>query len=343
MVIVNFTIHHSAVLASVMSCPSGSYTIDITWGIADGEFWGCASLTSVSIGDSVPSIGNYAFYGCSSLISATIGNRVTSIGSYAFCSCTSLSSVNVPDSVTSLGDGAFSTCTSLASVTIGNSITSIGGDAFTGCTSLSSVDIPDSVTSIGDYAFYRCDSLSSVTIPAAVTSIGTRALGRCSELVSITVAPGNSHFKSVDGVLFSLDGATLIQFPAGLGDSYAVPVYVTSIGNYAFEYSHSLVNVTIPGSVRSIGKYAFYNCTSLVYVAYSGEKPPSFGTNVFADSSGVSVLHVIPEYAGSSCCGKTIIRDCVVPSRLFTNVRPFHPSRRVFTISGLVLAFRPAC
>ncbi|MBQ4142142.1 MAG: leucine-rich repeat domain-containing protein, partial [Thermoguttaceae bacterium] len=48
--------------------------------------------------------------GCSSLTSVTIPDSVTSIGSSAFNSCKSLTSVTIPDSVTSIGDGAFRNC-----------------------------------------------------------------------------------------------------------------------------------------------------------------------------------------------------------------------------------------
>ena len=49
-----------------------------------GAFSGCTSLTSVTIPDSVTSIGNNAFEYCTALTSVTIGNGVTSIGGYAF-------------------------------------------------------------------------------------------------------------------------------------------------------------------------------------------------------------------------------------------------------------------
>ncbi|MDD7417687.1 MAG: leucine-rich repeat protein [Treponemataceae bacterium] len=102
-----------------------------------------------------------AFSGCTSLTSVTIPDSVTSIGDYTF-RYTSLTSVTIPNSVTSIGYMAFYGCTSLTSVTIPDSVTSIETDAFYGCTSLSSVTIPDSVTSIGAGAFYECTSLSSV-------------------------------------------------------------------------------------------------------------------------------------------------------------------------------------
>ena len=98
---------------------------------------------------------------CNSLTSVTIPNSVTSIGEWAFSGCSSLTSVTIPNSVTSIGEGEFNGCESLTSVTIPNSVTSIGGYAFEWCSSLTSVTIPNSVTTIGDYAFCGC---SNVTI-----------------------------------------------------------------------------------------------------------------------------------------------------------------------------------
>ena len=67
-----------------------------------------SGLTSVTIPDSVTSIGNSAFYGCSGLTSVTIPDSVTSIGDSAFYGCSGLTSVTIPDSVTSIGNSAFS-------------------------------------------------------------------------------------------------------------------------------------------------------------------------------------------------------------------------------------------
>ena len=149
-------------------------------------FEGCSLLTSVTIPDSVTSIDEYAFDCCSSLTSVTIGSSVTSIDVGAFWGCSSLTSVTIPDSVTSIGGSAFYGCTSLSSVTIGNGVTYIGSGAFSNCTSLTSVTIPDSVTSIYSHTFYGCTSLTSVTIPDGVTSIGDYAFYGCTSLTSVT-------------------------------------------------------------------------------------------------------------------------------------------------------------
>ena len=124
-----------------------------------------SGITEFIIGDDLTSIPAYMCYGMSNLKSVTIPNSVTSIGSSAFNYCSGLTSVTIPNSVTSIGSYAFQGCSGLTSVTIPNSVTSIGSGAFTGCSGLTSVAIPNSVTSIGSDAFNYCSSLKKVIVP----------------------------------------------------------------------------------------------------------------------------------------------------------------------------------
>ena len=102
------------------------------------------------------SIGSYAFRDCSGLTSVTIPNSVTSIGDRAFegcpieiatipaIACSYISNSNLKTVVitggTSIDRYAFYPCISLTSVTIGNSVTSIGSEAFYYCTGLTSIE-----------------------------------------------------------------------------------------------------------------------------------------------------------------------------------------------------------
>ncbi|MBO7262105.1 MAG: leucine-rich repeat domain-containing protein, partial [Alistipes sp.] len=109
----------------------------------------------------VTKIGAQAFYSRSSLTSVTIPDSVTSIGYDAFNN-TGITGITIPESVTSIGSNAFYYCGSLTSVTIGNGVTSISDNAFYYCTSLTSVTIGNGVTSIGSEAFSSCRSLKEV-------------------------------------------------------------------------------------------------------------------------------------------------------------------------------------
>ena len=162
-------------------------TTYIVKSIGDYAFYGCSSLTSIEIPNSVKSIDYCAFSDCSDLTSIEIPNSVTSVGDFAFSGCSGLTSIEIPNSVTSIGYSVFSRCSGLTSVTIPNCSTSIDNYAFYGCSSLTSVTIPNCVTTIGDYAFQNCIGLTSIEIPNSVTSIGRGAFLYCSGLTSVTI------------------------------------------------------------------------------------------------------------------------------------------------------------
>jgi hypothetical protein len=231
--------------------------------IGDSAFWSCESLTSITIPNSVTTIGRVAFANCL-FTSITIPNSVTSIGDYAFHYCIYLTSVNLPESVTSIGYGVFYHCESLTSITIPNSVTSIGEEAFAGCAALSSITIPNSVTTIGKTAFRVC-GLRSITIPNSVESLGSAAFLLCPHLTSVTIGNG---IKSI-GVNTFGGCAALTSVTIGSG--------VTSIGENAFQACSSLTSITIPESVTNIGAGAFEGCDNLKTVYVKAQEPPVLG------------------------------------------------------------------
>lgn len=237
---------------------------------------------------------------CSGLKSITIPNSVTTIGEWAFHRCTGLTSITIPNSVTSIEEYAFSHCSGLTSVTIGNSVTTIGEYSFQYCTGLKGITIPNSVASIGERAFLYCDGLTSVTIPNSVTSFGYGAFMRCSNILSINIdnnyLVGNKEMASIFGS--QIQNCIIGDNVTSIGNSTFSGCYnlkninitrhVTSIGTSAFSGCYSLKNVTIPESVTSIGSNAFYNCSSDIILlpksVYVGEK-------CFENSSGHSYVY----------------------------------------------------
>ncbi|MBO6027298.1 MAG: leucine-rich repeat domain-containing protein [Bacteroidales bacterium] len=187
---------------------------------------------------------------------------VTAIGEYAFYKCSGLTGdLVIPNSVIRIESSAFALSyrnSPVGNLTIPNSVVSIGGDAFNNTFFYGPLVIPQSVTSIGDYAFNQSLFSGELFIHDKIAEIGERAFAECL-FTLITVAPANNFYKSIDGVLFSYDEKTLMQYPRmKTGASYTIPNTVTRIDDGAFSGS-ALENISIPASVCSIGSYAFLN------------------------------------------------------------------------------------
>lgn len=215
-----------------------------------------SSLVSITIPDSITSIGPYAFTSCFGLTDITLPNGITSIGEHTFDGCIGLSTVEIPDSVTDIGSYAFYRCSELTSLTIPSNVNAIGEYAFTS-SGLVAIAIPDKVSNIGNGLFNNCSSLNSVTLPDTIVRIGSDAFWGCSGLTAFTV-----------------------------------PAAVEAIEGYAFNSCTGLTSITIPDRVASIGYAAFYGCSKLKEVFYDGTeeqwKTISIGTdNTFLTNADI--------------------------------------------------------
>lgn len=205
--------------------------------ISDYAFYWRESITSVTIPDSVTTIGTGAFMG-TSLKSVTIPNGVSTIENSVFQSCLSLTSVTLPSRLIKIGDFAFEECEKLTDITIPSSVREIGSGAFSRCSSLKSVTIPIGITKIYNNAFSDCLGLTNITIPNAVTEIGGGAFSGCENVTSITI-----------------------------------PSSVRTINDSAFAYCKSLKSVTIPSSVETLGKHVFESCESITSISVNSNNP----------------------------------------------------------------------
>lgn len=294
--------------------------------ISASTFSSCSNMVTVDIPNTITIIGNSAFYSCKALASLSLPEGLTEIGERAFASCTGLMSVEFPSSLQTLGERAFyqnnhceeiyfpANCSvtvipedcfrlnnRLIEISLPDGLKEIQDNAFFATNNLTTKGqllyiLPDGLEIIGDYAFQGCfsiDNPSTINIPATVTSIGKNAFAS-SSLTHISVAAENEYYKDINGVLYSIDEQTLIQYPVGRTDaSYTVPVDIVTVASYAFEsdlsngtgstVNSALREVYLPNTVQTISEYAFAN-------SYASINWPTelhdIGANAFSNNSG---------------------------------------------------------
>lgn len=260
-----------------------------------------STITSFTFGGAVEYIPAYLCSDMGGLTSVSIGNSVISIGGSAFYNCYSLNYLKLGNTIKTIGDYAFADCNSLATLTIPNSVKSIEYAAFQGCSSLTSITVPSG--NIASYAFSYCSDLTAVSIGSGVTNIGTDAFGYCGDLASIRVINSNAYYDSRENCNAIIETATntliagcyntIIPYGVTAIGEYAfsacdnltsieIPNSVTTIGNMAFSGCSNLTSIIIPNSVKSIGSRAFRGCLTKVYV--KATTPPEIADNTFSTS-----------------------------------------------------------
>ena len=288
------------VLPAVYTSLSGDITAE--YAIGDSVFRE-GNMLSVTIPDSVISIGEDAFYSCINLTNVDLGRNITAIENYAFRNCNKLKSVIVPDSVTHLGSGVFSGCNSLESITV----PFVGAEA----------DKTDSDTYQYPFGYIFGTSLFAEAVEVRQSYYGSSTSSTTSttyyipsSLRSVTVTGGNI----LCGAFYNCSTLTSVTIGGN----------VAGIGDQAFYYCRRLTSITIPDSVTSIGDSAFYYCDSLMY-ATIGNGVTSIGNDVFSDCSVLESI-VVQEgnetyHSDENClietASRTLLAGCknsVIPS-----------------------------
>ncbi|MGM9820052.1 MAG: leucine-rich repeat domain-containing protein [Candidatus Onthomorpha sp.] len=285
------------------SCPIAIINIgDSIQGIPANFARSLSSLTSVTIGNSVTSIGDSAFWNCSSL--STLNFNATNCTDFSsdankhpFSSCP-IDTINIGNSVQRIPANFARSLSGLTSVTIGNSVTAIGDSAFWNCSSLGTLNF--NATNCNDFSsdankhpFSSCpvatinigssvqripanfarslSGLTSVTIGNSVTAIGDSAFWNCSSL-------GTLNFNATNCNDFSSD--------ANKHPFSSCPVTTINIGNSVqripanFARSLSgLTSVTIGNRVTTIGDSAFWNCSSLSTLNFDAKNCTDFSSD----------------------------------------------------------------
>ena len=279
------------------------------------------NLTSVSLPQTIQSIGDFAF-DQSGIADIWIPRGVTSIGNQAFSFCNYLTNINIPSTVTDIGNYAFYGCEHLASIavaaanekfhsvdgvlfdewsvlcfpagkvcaeyTIPDTVSWISRTAFS-FSKVNSVRVPDSVRLIFNYAFSYTSNLS-VTIPKSVTYMGDGVFAESDNVTVYCFEESAAHTYCIDN---NID-YVLIDTPLNNPD-FVVPSALKTIESEAFS-GIAAKRVKLAEGVQVIGTKAFAYCKNLASI-YIPSSCTSIATDAFTGVSGMTIFGYSGTYA----------------------------------------------
>lgn len=218
--------------------------------LCDYAFNQCSSLSSeLRLPDSLISIGEYVFKECNFNGKLRLPDNLQSIGNYAFFEAGQFSGDLVfPDKVFKIGNSAFWFATFTGNLVL-NNVVEIGSGCFYGASFSGELQIPEGVIELPDICFTRCN-FSSIVFPSTLRKIGSQAF-------SYIAFPGK------------ILGA--VNFPEGL----------ISIGEDAFCNQQSITSLAFPSTLQTIGKNAFVNCYGISNITCSAIEAPTVQSGAF--------------------------------------------------------------
>jgi hypothetical protein len=249
-------------------------------------------ITSITIPDSVTSIGAKVFYACVRLKTVNLPAKLETIGTSAFMGCSSLENIVIPNSVTSIESGAFSDCNALKTFTLPENLIDLEGGVFMGCISLESISLLDSLTIIRRETFSGCIALKSIKFPAKLQSIGFNAFKGCTSLK--TIALPDSVTEMHQGA-FAGSGLTEVIFPQELTKISIGAQYISDYGSFAG--CTNLKNVTINAKLADLGGNTFGGrnvpaCTALETITFNGNTYGHQDWNAFNGCNSITTINV---------------------------------------------------
>jgi hypothetical protein len=279
---------------------------DTVTSIGYRSFWQCTTLTNVEMGNGVVTLGSEEFEECYSLTSVTLSTNLAEIGSWDFYPDAGLTSIVIPNSVTNIGDDAFTGCSGLTNVVIGTNVTALGLGVFEGCTGLTNVILPNSLVTLGGDVFQNCSSLASIKIPDNVTSIGQLAFQDCSALGSVAI--GTNVGSIGDYAFYDCGNLTSVVIPKSVTSVGTDAFYdcsdvtnlvigdgVTNISSWAFTYCNP-TRLVVPAGVTSIGDFGLGGMYNLKAIYFAGDAPTNLGSGIL-QGDPVTVYY-LPETTG---------------------------------------------
>lgn len=288
--------------------------------IPASAFAGCVGLQTITIPETVKTIGDQAFNTCTGLTQITIPDTVTTIGSRAISYCPNLKVLNIPASVIRINnghDGMFGGCTNLETITVDSEntvytaqdgalfskekttlycvpqgksgftipvgVNKIENGAFSGCTKLTEINIPSGVTEIGYDAFTDCSGLTKLVIPDGVMSNFFNFRG-CTALTEVTLPGSANYYSSING-----PSLTTVRILEGTKEISGTFSGVTT-----------LTDVYLPASLTHISQNTFANCSNLKNVYFAGTQAQWDALTIADGNQELSLATVVCTGAGEN-------------------------------------------
>ncbi|MBQ7919378.1 MAG: leucine-rich repeat protein, partial [Lachnospiraceae bacterium] len=238
-------------------------------GTAKGVFADNGNIVSLTVGDKLEGIGDFAFFGCTGLSSIKLGNGISTLGNYAFANCINLKSADVElyCNLKELGNHTFYNCEKLTSFEMPVNIREIGDYCFSKCRAMTELKMYDvgyntMLETLGNYCFTDCNSLERLVFPSSIRD-------------------GNG--SKVDLSLF--EGATGLKSICFMGDS----IDVTANNGYTFDQFKKAV--TSEFYFEGLNQLALHKTANDNEIAYKYVDQDLFEIVIRDKTTGASVTY----------------------------------------------------
>jgi len=252
------------------------YIIDVPWNDIRSD------LVTIVVEEGITGIGNNIFAGCQNLKNVILPNSLTSVGITAFWG-SGVETLSIPKNVESM-DESFKWSPYLANVTVDAANQYYSSDEGVVYSTLDKkliyfpknkegrYEILSGTVSTSDRVFQGASKLTELVIPASLVSMPDLHYDSLASLSAFTVAEDNTAYKSVDGVLYTKDGRTMIYYPQDKkASNYSIPSDVEIVQDFPFKNKY-LESISIPSKCMFY-ELNFSKLTSLKTISVDASNP----------------------------------------------------------------------